>query len=317
MISGQSLWDLFQKRTLSRRQFIKTCVVLTGILGLSPMAVPEVIALAEKKPLVPVIWLHGHECTGCSESFLRSKNPLAADTILTTISLEYNTLLSAAPGLSLEHHLEKIIQDFAGKYLVVAEGSVPLSEGGCSCMIGGVPYVDILKTVAKQAAAVLAIGSCASWGGIQAARPNPTRSVAIDQIITNKPVIKIPGCPPIPEILTSVIMNYTLFGKLPPIDHQGRPTQFFGNTIHDTCYRKPFFEAEQFVENYGDNGSKAGWCLYKMGCRGPETFNSCASMGWWQGLSYPIRAGSPCISCSTSGFWDNDPLTRPLEDGGV
>ncbi|HEY3426483.1 MAG TPA: hydrogenase small subunit, partial [Negativicutes bacterium] len=176
------------------------------------------------------------------------------------------------------------------------------------CSVGGVSYVETLKEVAKQAVAVLAIGSCASWGGIQAARPNPTKSVAVHQVLTDKPVVKIPGCPPIPEVITSVVMYYTLFGKLPALDFQGKPTQFFGKTVHDTCYRKHFFKADQFVEHYGDNGSKAGWCLYKMGCRGPATFNSCASMGWGQGLSYPIQAGASCIGCSNKDFWDDDPF---------
>jgi len=313
-VYSQTLWEAFQNRSLSRRQFLKACCVLTSILGLSPAAVPEVAAFAEKQSLPTVIWLHGHECTGCSEAFLRSVKPLVVDVILTAMSLEYDALLSAAAGKPLENHRKKIEREFPGEYLVVAEGAVPLHDEGCSCMVGGIPYVTALKTVAKQAAAIIAIGTCASWGGIQAARPNPTQSVPIHQVITDKPIIKIPGCPPIPEILAGVIAQYALFGQLPVVDRQGRPTRFFGNTIHDTCYRKPFFEAGQFVETYDDAGAKAGWCLFKMGCRGPEAFNSCAGIRWWQGLSYPVQAGSPCVGCSMDGFWDLDPFTKPLAD---
>ncbi len=311
---SQTLWEAFQNRHLSRRQFLKACCILTSLLGLPPAAGSELIAAAEKQLLPTVIWLHGHECTGCSEAFLRSVKPLVVDVILTAMSPEYDALLSAASGMSLENHRKKIVREFSGEYLVVAEGAVPLNDEGCSCMVGGIPYVTALKTVAKQAAAIIAIGSCASWGGIQAARPNPTQSVPIHQVITDKPIIKIPGCPPIPEIMAGVITHYALFGQLPTVDRQGRPTRFFGNTIHDTCYRKPFFEAGQFVETYDDAGAKAGWCLFKMGCRGPETFNSCAGMRWWQGLSYPVQAGSPCFGCSMDGFWDSDPFTKPLAD---
>ncbi|XFO65027.1 Uptake hydrogenase small subunit [Sporomusa silvacetica DSM 10669] len=177
---------------------------------------------------------------------------------------------------------------------------------GCFCSVGGVPYVETLKEAAKYAAAVLAIGSCAAWGGIQATRPNPTQSAPIQQVIPGKAVVNIPGCPPIPEVIAGVVLQYSLFGKLPELDSQGRPSRFFGKTVHEGCSRKPFFEAGQFVEYYGDNASKAGWCLYKLGCRGPSTFNSCAAMGWWQGLSYPIQAGSPCIGCSDADSWDDD-----------
>jgi len=308
----QTLWDLFQKNNLSRRQFIKVCCALTGVLGLSPSLLPDVIARAQTKPLVPVIWLHGHECTGCSTSFLRSKEPQVAD-LLNMISLEYHQLFSAASGLDLEHHRQKIIQDFRGNYLLIAEGAVPTGDGAHFCSIGGVPYIKTLKEVAKDAKAVLAIGSCASWGGIQAAQPNPTQSVAVQQVLPNVPVIKIPGCPPIPEVITGVIMDYTLFDKLPTLDSQGRPTHFFGKTVHDTCSRKPFFQADQFVEHYDDKGAKAGWCLFKMGCRGPSTFNSCSRIGWWQGLSYPIQSGSPCLGCSNKDFWDDSFVSTSVD----
>ncbi|MDR3590447.1 MAG: hydrogenase small subunit [Negativicutes bacterium] len=309
---GLTLWESFQKRKLSRRSFIKTCTALAGIMGLPPTVVPDIIARAETRQLVPVIWMHGLECTGCSESFIRSKAPLASDVVLTMISLEYDDTLSAASGIDLEHHREKIMKDYAGKFILIAEGGVPTGYEGFGCTVGGVPYIEALKETAKTAAVVMEFGSCASWGGIQAAKPNPTQVVAVSQVITDKPIVKVPGCPPIPEVMTGVVMHYALFGQLPPLDQQGRPKQFFGNRIHDTCYRRPFFDSGMFVERLDDAGSKAGWCLYKMGCRGPMTYNSCGNMRWWQGLSYPIQAGSPCIGCSSAGFWDNDPFFERL-----
>lgn len=312
MFDNRTLWDLFQEKRLSRRNFVKTCITLTSIMGLSPMAVPDVIARAEQKALVPVIWMHGLECTGCSESFIRSKAPLATDVVLTMISLEYSDTLSAASGIDLEHHRERIMKEYAGKYLLIAEGGVPLGDNGFTCAVGGIPYVDLLKETAQHAAAVLEFGSCASWGGIQAAGINPTKCKSVSEVLTGKTIVKVPGCPPIPEVMTGVVMHYALFGQLPPVDSAGRPKQFYGNRIHDTCYRRPFFDSGMFVERFDDAGSKAGWCLYKMGCRGPVTYNSCGNMRWWQGMSYPIQSGSPCIGCSNKGFWDNDPFSERL-----
>jgi len=266
------------------------------------------VAAAENKALPVVIWLHGHECTGCDESFIRSASPLASDVVLNMISLEYSDTLAAAAGEPFEHHLKEVMQKYAGQYILAVEGGVSTGENGIHCMVGGRPFVTVLKEAAQGAAAIIEYGSCAAWGGIQAAKPNPTKSVAVSDVVSGKPIIKVPGCPPIPEVMTAVVMHYALFGQIPPLDSQHRPKQFFGNRIHDTCYRRPFFDAGMFVEQFDDAGAKAGWCLYKMGCRGPVAYNSCGNMRWWNGLSYPIQSGAPCIACGSNNFWDNDPF---------
>ncbi len=312
MKKQDTLWDLFQKKKIGRRDFLKACVALTSMMGLSTELIPQVIEAAEKKPLVPVIWLHGHECTGCDEAFIRSQSPLASDMILNMISLEDMEVLGAAAGEQLEHHAEETRKKYQGQYILMFEGAVPVAEDGIYCMVGGKPIIQTLKEFAKDAAFIIEVGSCAAWGGIQAARPNPTKSVAVSEVISGKPIVKVPGCPPIPEVLTGTIMHYVLFGQLPPVDNQGRPKQFFGNRIHDTCYRRPFFDSGMFVEKFDDIGSKAGWCLYKVGCRGPEAYNSCGNMRWWNGMSYPIQSGAPCVACAANNFWDNDPFYERL-----
>ncbi len=272
----------------------------------------DVVAAAERKLLVPVIWLHGQECTGCDETLLRSQTPLASDVLLNMISLEYMDVLAAAAGEPLEEHLQQVMQAYKGRYILAVEGAVPLEADGIYCMVGGKPFVENLRQAAAGAAVILEVGSCAAWGGIQAAKPNPTKSVSVSDVIHGKTIVKIPGCPPIPEVLTGVIMHYTLFGKLPPLDSVGRPKQFYGNRIHDTCYRRPFFDSGMFVEKFDDAGSKAGWCLYKMGCRAPEAYNSCGNMRWWNGLSYPVQSGAPCVACGANNFWDQDPFYERL-----
>jgi hydrogenase small subunit len=284
------------------------------MLGLSPSMLPEVVAAAEKKALPPVIWLHGQECTGCDESFIRSQSPLASDVVLNMISLEYSDTLSAAAGEPFEHHLKELMKKYVGQYILAVEGGVPLADNGIYCMVGGRTFLAALKEAAAGAAAIVEYGSCAAWGGIQAAKPNPTKSVSVSDVVSGKPIVKVPGCPPIPEVMTAVVMHFALFGQLPPLDGQGRPKQFYGNRIHDTCYRRPFFDSGLFVEKFDDAGAKAGWCLYKVGCRGPVAYNSCGNMRWWNGLSYPIQSGAPCFACGSNNFWDNGPFYERLPD---
>lgn len=307
-----SLWNLFQERKLSRRTFMKSCVALTATLGLQPTMLNKVVEAAEKKELPVVIWLHGHECTGCDESFIRSTSPFASDVILNMIALEYTDTLAAAAGAPFEHHLHTLLHEKKGKYVLAVEGGVPLDDGGTYCMVGGRPFVDVLKECAEGAAFIIEYGSCAAWGGVQAAKPNPTNTVSVSSVVSGKRIVKVPGCPPIPEVMTGVIMHYALFGEIPPLDIEGRPKQFYGNRIHDTCYRRPFFDSGLFVESFDDDAAKAGWCLYKVGCRGPETYNSCGNLRWWNGLSYPIQSGHGCIGCSEKGFWDNDNFYQRL-----
>ena len=312
MEKTETLWGLFQKNNYSRRDFLKTCVTLTAIMGLAPDRYMEVARAAEVKKLTPVVWLHGHECTGCDEAFIRSQTPLASDVVLNMISLEYSDTLAASAGAPFEHHMADTIKKYPGQYILAVSGAIPLGEDGTYCMVGGRPFLTAVKEAAKGAAAIIEYGSCAAWGGIQAANPNPTRSVSVSEVISGPPIVKVPGCPPIPEVMTGVIMHYALFGQLPPLDSKGRPRQFYGNRIHDTCYRRPFFDSGMFVESFDDVGSKAGWCLYKLGCRGPEAYNSCGNIRWWNGLSYPVQSGAPCIGCGSNKFWDHGPFYQRI-----
>lgn len=316
MDKRESMWDVYLRKGMSRRSFVKGCVALTSLMGLSTDKLEKVVEAAEKKPLPVVIWIHGHECTGCDESFIRSGSPYASDVILSQVALEYDHLLSAASGEPFEVHLEETIQKYKGQYILAVEGAACTKDNGVYCMSGGHPFTHTLQRAAENAAAVIAYGTCAVSGGIQAANPNPTGSSGITNFTGKTPVVNVPGCPPIPEVMTGVIMHVALFGTVPPLDGEGRPKQFYGNRIHDTCYRRPFFDAGMFAESYDDEGSKAGWCLYKLGCRGPETYNSCGNMRWFQGMSYPIQSGAPCIGCSNAHFWDEGKMSERLPKFG-
>ena len=261
-----------------------------------------------------VIWLSFQECTGCTESLTRSASPTVEGLIFDAISLDYHHTLQAAAGDQAEAARHAAMEENEGGYLVLVDGSIPLANPGYST-IAGISNVDMLKETVAGAAAVVAIGSCAAFGGIPGADPNPTGAVSVQDLVTDKPVMNVPGCPPIPMVMTAVLAHFLTFGTLPNLDKHGRPMAFFGTTIHDRCYRRPFYEQGKFAETFDDEGAKAGWCLYKLGCKGPITYNACATTKWNSGTSFPIESGHPCLGCSEPGFWDKGGFYEPLSTG--
>ncbi|MBI5280766.1 MAG: hydrogenase small subunit [Candidatus Solibacter usitatus] len=312
MHTRPSTYDLLRAHGVDRRTFLKFCTATAAALGLEPALVPQVVAAMENKPRIPVIWLHGLECTCCSESFIRSSHPLVADIVLNMISLDYDDTLMAAAGHQAEENRKKIMKDHPGNYILAVEGNAPTKDGGVYCTIAGETFLNILQETAAGAKAVIAWGSCASNGCVQAARPNPTGAKPVHDLISHKAIINVPGCPPIAEVMTGVITYLLTFDKIPQLDRFGRPSMFYGQRIHDKCYRRSFFDAGQFVEQWDDDGARKGWCLYKMGCRGPMTYNSCSTFKWNEGVSFPIGSGHPCIGCSEDNFWDNGPFYQRL-----
>jgi NiFe hydrogenase small subunit HydA len=199
--------------------------------------------------------IHGLECTCCSESFIRSGHPLAKDVILSMLSLDYDDTIMAAAGHEAEAIVSEIVEKYKGNYILAVEGNAPLGEDGMYCIIGGKPFVEQLRYAAENCKAIISWGSCASWGCVQAAKPNPTRATPTHKIpnLANKPIIKVPGCPPIAEVMTAVVTYLLTFDKLPTLDAQGRPQMFYSQRIHDKCYRRPHFDAGQFVESWDDD----------------------------------------------------------------
>lgn len=307
-----STYDVLKQHGVDRRTFLKFCTTISAAMGLEAVMVPRVIEAMEKKPRIPVLWLHGLECTCCSESFIRSAHPVAQDVVLNMISLDYDDTLQAAAGFQAEEIRKRIIKDYPGEYILAVEGNAPTRDGGVYCMIGGDTFENILLESAEKAKAVIAWGSCASNGCVQAAHPNPTGAKPVKDIIPHRAIINVPGCPPISEVMTGVLTYILTFGTLPELDRIGRPKMFYGQRIHDKCYRRPFFDAGMFVEAWDDEGARKGWCLYKMGCRGPTTYNSCSTVRWNNGVSWPVQSGHGCIGCSEANFWDNGPFYNRL-----
>jgi hydrogenase small subunit len=294
--------DVLRSQGVSRRAFLKFCSTTASLMAL-PAGTATAMAEALSETRRPsVIWLSFQECTGCTEALTRSHAPTIENLMFNFISLDYHHTLQAAAGEAAEHAREAAEHANAGKYLVLVDGSVPLLEY-CST-VAGISNKAMLEEVAANAAAIINIGTCSAYGGIPVAKPNPTKAVAVSEIVKDKPIVNVPGCPPMPLAITGVIAQYLTLGKLPELDHLGRPVAFFGENIHDRCYRRPFYDRGQFAETFDDEGARKGWCLYKLGCKAPVTYNACAHLKWNNGVSFPIQSGHGCLGCSEPGFWD-------------
>lgn len=314
MSKPETFYEVFRQRGVSRRDFLGFCAVTATMLGLGPKGIATVAHAMETKPRIPVLWLHGLECTCCSESFLRSGHPLASEIVTSMISLDYDDVIMAAAGDQAEEIIHDIMRDYRGAYILAVEGNIPLANEGMCCIVGGRPFRQQFDEVAKHAKAIIAWGTCASSGCVQAARPNPTKATPVHKLVSNVPVINVPGCPPIAEVMTGVLSYILTYDRLPELDNQLRPKMFYSQRVHDKCYRRAHFDAGQFVESWDDEGARQGWCLYKLGCRGPTTYNACASMGWNEGVSFPIKSGHGCIGCSEEGYFDRGPFYERLPD---
>jgi len=246
-----------------------------------------------------VIWLHMQDCTGCTETLLRTSQPGLADLILNVISLDYHETVMAASGHDAELALRDAMDQNDGKFVLVVEGSIPTKGDGAYLKIAGKNGIDMLREVAGRAAAVISMGSCASWGGIPSSTINPTGAVGVDSIIRNKPVVNLPGCPPNPYVLLGTVLEYATTGKVPKLDALGRPKFAYDRTIHEHCPRRAHFDAGRFAAQFGDAGHRSGWCLYKLGCKGPVTHAPCSTRHFNEVVDcWPIGIGAPCVGCT-------------------
>ena len=297
---------MLDARGVSRRSFMKLCGTLAVMVGLGEAAAPRVAQALEESvigasqgDLYPVIWIEGASCTGCTEAFAQLDAPDAASVVLEMISLNYSETLSAAAGWSMEEAKEQTIK--AGNYILVYEGAVLNGWGGNALRIAGKTGNEHLIEAAEHANAVVALGSCAVNGGWMAAHPNPSNAEGVQMFLEQQgietPVINIPGCPPNPEWLCAILIDVLLLDKLPELNAENKPVQIFGQTVHDNCQRRGHFENGEFVYQFGSPEEAKGYCLYPLGCRGPQTKANCGVVRYNHRRSWCVEAGAPCIGC--------------------
>lgn len=273
-----------------RRDFLKFCGLVAGVLSLDATFIPKIAEALTSSSRPPVLWLHFSECTGCTEAILRTSTPWMDELLFDTISLDYHETLMAAAGQTVEDILTNAATTYQGEFFCVVEGAIPTADNGIYGTIGGRTMLSIAEEILPKAKVIIACGTCASYGGIAAAAPNPTGAKGVKSALPglNVPVVNLAGCPPNPVNFVAVLTDYLLRNTLPVLDDKGRPKFAYANKNHRHC---PF---------RGD----AKRCQKTYGCKGQWTSNNCSTLKFNQGTSFPMQAGHPCIGCSEPGFWD-------------
>lgn len=304
------------ERGVSRRQFLKFCASMTVALALPLRYTSEIAHALSTTVRPPVIWLEFQDCTGDTESLLRSPDPTVTEILLDILSLDYHASLMVPAGHLAEQSRANTMATYAGQYICVVDGAIPTRDGGIYCTVNGQTALQIVQEVTSHARATIAAGACAFDGGIVAAAPNPTGAVGVRAAVpglTN--LINLPGCPSNGVNLVATIVHLLTYNQLPPRDSQLRPLFAYGDEVHEHCERHQHYEAERFVLEWGDQGHQNGWCLFQMGCRGPDTHHNCPTVRWNGGTCWPVRAGHGCIGCSEPRFWDRmSPFYIPGDD---
>ncbi|MCX7110564.1 MAG: hydrogenase small subunit [Proteobacteria bacterium] len=325
----ETLGERLAKAGVTRRSFMKYCAGMASIMAIPASMVPKLAEAALLAPVTSVVYLSFQECTGCLESLVnvfpntQYKTNSIENILLTALSLDYSETLMAPSGTQAELSRAQAIAK--KNYVLVVDGAIPDDKAGAGFFIqSGKTGLQQLKAAATNAAAVVSVGTCASFGGLPAAKGpadlinpgnlrgvSPTRAISIKAALKSfggtyatKPVINVSGCPPIAEVIAGTLVYWILNKKAPSLDSNLRPKMFYGETVHDECYRKEFLEHGQFVRSFDDAGARAGHCLLMMGCKGPTTHNACTTLKWNQGIGFPMEAGHGCLGCSEPDFWD-------------
>jgi hydrogenase small subunit len=284
---------------VDRRTFLKDAAVLVAGMGLSPVLKPRFAEALEQmaSARAPILWLQGQSCSGCSVSLLNSESPGPADLVTRYLSLYFHQTISAATGGEAREAVEAAIG--AGGYVLVVEGAVPLAMPE-ACEIGEEHFDQLVARAARKAKAVVAVGSCASFGGIPSAYPNPTGAASAQEALrvagVTTPVVNLPGCPAHPAWIVGNLV-YLLKVGAPELDEHQRPVRTYGKLLHDQCPHFAQYERHEFAEKLGEEG-----CLFKIGCQGVVTHSDCSYRGWNGGVNWCVRSRAPCVGCARPEF---------------
>lgn len=318
----RAFYDQLAARGVTRRSFVKYCGSVAAMLGLGETMAPTIASAVEAaagSKLYPAVWLNGGACTGCTESIAQATYPDVASIVLDVLSLNYIETIMMATGEAADEALMQTVEESAGKFIMVYEGSVMTGLEGNTLRIAGKTGTQILEEVAPKAAAIVAVGSCAVDGGWVRAEPNPAGGMGVAEYLKQKgiatPVINLPACPVNPEWIVAIVVDALMLGGIDAdgkvsdglvakLDAQGRPKFIYGMTIHDQCPRRGHFENGEFVYQFGSEEEAKGYCLYPVGCKGPQTLTNCPSVRWNNQASWCVESGAPCIGCGNFNWVD-------------
>jgi hydrogenase small subunit len=299
------LYAALRRRGMSRRAFLQFSAAMAATLALPAAYASRIAAAVEAAPRLPVIWLRGQTCGGNTEAFLAATRPTVAEMVLELLSVEYHESLMTLSGEAAVAARSAAAERHQNGYLAIVEGAIPTADDGMACTVGGRPFRDVVREVCAGAAATIAVGSCAFDGGAPGASGGPTGAVGVSEVVGEARLINLPGCPVNVENLTATIVNYLTLKELPPTGSRQRPLFAYGGLLHNQCERRAHYEFGEFALAWGDEGAQKGWCLYKLGCKGPETFANCPTRMYAARTSWAIKAGHGCIGCTMPDFWDS------------
>lgn len=268
------------------------------------LSIKEIRSAGNKK--VNLIWLEATGCSGNIISLLNAENPDVIYLLQEIVTLKYNNSLMAAEG---ESAFRQFLDTLDTEFILVVEGAVSTKDNGLYTVIANyngkrITAMEAVKMAGEKAKYIVAVGTCASYGGPSAARPNPSGSLSVSEFL-NKEVILVPGCPSHPDWAIGTIASLVAFGK-PTLDEKNRPIIFYGITIHDRCPRRSYFDKGIFANKLGDEE-----CMFKLGCRGPVTRTDCPVRQWNGYVNWPIEDNTPCIGCAQERFPDGmEPFVR-------
>lgn len=312
-VANDPFYRKLVERGVSRRAFLRFSAAMAAVLALPPWYAPRIAVALEKAPRVPVIWREGQDCAGNTEGFLRASHPSVAELVLDILSVDYHETLMVPAGRQAEESMLQTMERYPKQYIAVIEGSIPMADDGVYCTIGGRAFRDIAREVIEGALATIAVGACAFDGGLPAAAGGPTGAIGAKDLVPGAKVINLPGCPMNVQNLTATIVHFLTFDEWPAVDILGRPLFAYGQLIHDQCERRAHYEAGRFILDWGDEGHRKGYCLYKMGCKGPATYANCPTARFNDGTSWPVKTGHGCVGCTMPRFWDQmSPFYRRL-----
>jgi hydrogenase small subunit len=301
----------------TRRDFLRWALATTAVNEFTLSFMPRVAAALEQAVKeYPLIWMQASACSGCSVSVINTIHPSIKNVILDQILpghqlfLNYHSTLMAATGRASTDAAIETAGKHKGRFIYILEGAIPTKEAGIYGTLGEerdrqVPMLEWVHRLAPDALAVLAVGTCAAYGGVPAAQPNPSGAKGVAAVLKDAgiatPVVNIPGCPCHPEWFIGTVARVLLYGLPKPneVDEFGRLKVYFGRTVHTRCINRDYMDEGIFATKFGEPG-----CLLEIGCKGPFTYADCPVRQWNSGVNFCINANAPCMGCTEPGFPD-------------
>jgi hydrogenase small subunit len=301
----------------SRREFLRWALTATAVTEFSQSFLPKLAAALEQAVKeYPLIWMQTSACSGCSVSVINTIHPSIKNVVLDQILpghqlfLNYHSTLMAAAGKLSTDTALTTARNNKGKYIYIVEGAIPTANNGAGGTLGlengkPVTMLEWVRRLAPDAMAVLAVGTCAAYGGIAASVPNPTGAKGVGEVLKSlnvgTPVVNIPGCPCHPDWFIGTVARVLLYGLPQPkeLDEHGRLKIYFGKSVHSRCINRDYMDEGGFAARFGEVG-----CLLEIGCKGPFTYGDCPVRLWNSGVNWCINANAPCIGCTEPGFPD-------------